>query len=183
MRLEETILVIVDMQDRLLKVIPNRDKLIQNIVLLAEYYRLTNTPIIVTKQIKLGDIIDELKKYSSRVIEKKYFSCMKEEAFRKELEKYNRRTIVLTGIETHICILQTALDMLREGYKVIIPNDAVASQIESDHIYALKYLREKGAVIIPVESLIYMSMESPDHRNFKEILKYVKERRKKLSSP
>ncbi len=181
MHLRDSLLVIVDVQDRLLKIIPGKKELIANIKLIAEYYKRNKQPIIMTKQVKLGDIVDELKDYDDIVVEKKHFSCMRERKFREKLSRFNVRTIVLTGIETHICILQTALDMLKEGYTVIIPPDAVASQIESDHRNALEYLRGRGVEIIPVESLVYMDMESPDHKQFKHILEYVKKRRKELT--
>ncbi len=180
LRIEDTILVVVDAQDKLLKIIPNSQVLISNIMLLAEFFKEEDQPIIFTKQVKLGEITKALKQYADKIIEKKYFSCMREEEFRKIIQGYNRRTIILTGIETHICIMQTALDMINEDYRVIIPPDAVASQINNDHIYALEYLRGKGVEIIPTEAIIYMLMESPEHRLFKKMLEHVKKRRREM---
>ena len=179
--LEDTLLLIIDVQDKLLNIIPEKEKLLSNIVLLAEYYKGMNLPTIATRQVKLGEITSTIKEIigDKPVYEKKYFSIMKEEEIRKKIEETGKTTIVLTGIETHICILQSAIDLLNESYNVIIPYDAVASQIHEDHVYALRFLEKNGALILPTETLIYASMQTPEHPLFKKMLGLVKERRRK----
>ncbi len=179
----DMVMVIIDMQDRLLKIIPEHDKLIHNIYLLAKTLVNTGSPIILTKQVKLGEIIDAFKEFIDkyRVIEKKTFSCFGSKDFVKMLEDTKKRTLILTGIETHICVLQTAMDALEKGYKVIVPYDAVSSQIKSDHEWSLKVLEKNGVLVLPSESIIYYVLKSPEHEFFKEALKLVKERRKKYS--
>ena len=181
---EDAVLIIVDIQDKLLKVIPDHDKLVHNIYLLAKLLENSGVPIILTKQVKLGEIVDKLSELTSRypVLEKKTFSCFGNSDFVKTLVNTGRKTMILTGIETHICILQTAIDALERGYKVIIPYDSVTSQIKSDHEWALKFLDKMGASIIPTESIIYYVLRSPDHPFFKDALQLVKERRKKYTT-
>ena len=179
----DTIMIIIDLQDKLLKIIPDHDRLIHNIYSLAKTLESTGTPIILTKQVKLGEIVDKFKEFVNKypVIEKKTFSCFGNEDFVKVLESTKRNTLILTGIETHICVLQTAIDALEKEYNVIIPYDAVASQIKDDHEWALRSLEKKGVIILPSESIIYYILRSPDHSFFKEALRLVKERRKKYS--
>ncbi len=180
---EDIVMVIIDIQDKLLKIIPEHDKLIHNIYLLAKTLENTGSPIILTKQVKLGEIVDELKEFTSKypLIEKKTFSCFGNKDFIKMLEDSKKKTLILTGIETHICVLQTAMDALEKGYKVVVPYDAVSSQIRSDHEWALRVLESEGVIVLPSESIVYSILRSPDHDFFKEALGLVKERRKKYS--
>lgn len=177
---KDLVLVVIDLQDKLLKIINDRNRIITNNKLLIRFFRGINAPIIATKQIKLGDIMREIADElgDARIIEKETFSCFGSREFTDILGETRRKTLVITGIETHICILQTAVDGLNRGYRVVIPHDAVSSQVKSDHECALEYLRNKGADIIPAESLIYAIMESPRHKMFKEVLELVKKRRK-----
>jgi nicotinamidase-related amidase len=183
---KDLVLVVIDLQDRLLKVISEREKLISNITILIEFFKKIKAPIIITKQVKLGEITGEvtssINNYRYKwVIEKETFSCFGDEEFKKIINELNRKTIILTGIETHICILQTAIDALNNGFRVVIPYDAVTSQIRDDHLYALKYLGSKGVEIMPSETIIYATIKTPSHPSFKEILNLVKDRRRKYS--
>ncbi len=183
---KDLVLVVIDLQDRLLKVIDERDKLISNIVMLIEFFKEIKAPIIITKQVKLGEVTSEII-YSTNnyrykwVIEKETFSCFGNEEFNKIIQRLNKKTIVLTGIETHICVLQTAIDGLNNGFRVVIPYDAVTSQIRDDHLYALKYLGSRGVEIMPSETIVYGTIKTPSHPSFKEILSLVKNRRKQYS--
>ncbi|ADI31697.1 isochorismatase family protein [Staphylothermus hellenicus] len=177
---KDLVLIVIDLQEKLLKIISDKEKLIINNKMLIRFLSGIETPIIATKQVKLGDIIRDIAKElkSAKIIEKETFSCFRNKDFMDTIRMTNRKTLIITGIETHICVLQTAIDALNLGYRVIIPYDAVSSQIKSDHEYALQYLQSKGVEILPAESIIYAIMESSKHPLFKEALNLVKERRK-----
>jgi len=174
-------LIIVDMQDKLLKIISDRNKIISNIQLLVRLAQLEGMPIVVTKQVKLGELTPEIKEVlpaNTVEFEKKSFSIFGDEKISAYIEGLQKQQLVVTGIETHICILQSVMDALDEGYRVYVPPDAVASQIEHDHRYALSHMARLGAITLPSESLVYMAMKTSEYPGFKEILEAVKARRK-----
>ncbi|ABN69360.1 isochorismatase hydrolase [Staphylothermus marinus F1] len=180
---KDLVLIVIDLQEKLLKIISDKEKLVENNKILIRFLSRIKAPIIATKQVKLGDINGDIAKEltGSKIIEKETFSCFRNKEFMDTIRMMNRKTLLITGIETHICVLQTAIDALNLGYRVIIPYDAVSSQIKSDHEYALQYLRSKGAEILPTESIIYAIMESSKHALFREVLNLIKERRKLYS--
>ncbi len=177
----DLVIVIIDLQDKLVKIIPRINFIITNTRLLALFAMKEQIPIIATKQVKLGDITPELKKDIedyAYVVEKKSFSCFGSEEFTSILEKLGRKTLIITGIETHICVLQTVFDALKKGYDVIVVADAVGSQIPADHEYGIKAIEKTGAQLLPAESIVYGLMRTADHPSFKEILEEVKKRRR-----
>ncbi len=174
-------LVIVDMQDKLLKIIDRRKEVIKNIVLLLGLAEQEKMPVIITKQVKLGDIAREIKDHipeNTVFFEKKSFSIFGDEKIAAYIEGLQKQQLIITGIETHICILQSVMDALDEGYRVYVPPDATASQIDSDYHYTLSHMARLGAIILPSESLVYMAMKTSEYSGFKRILEMVKARRR-----
>jgi len=179
-----TVVVLIDVQERLAKVIPNIDSIIVNTRLLASYALSDGIPVIVTKQVKLGEIVPELRDLlegRAHVVEKKTFSCFGSKDFVSTLEKLERKTLVVAGLETHICVLQTVYDALERGYDVVVAVDAIGSQLASDHEYGVRAIEKLGAVLLPAESIVYWLLKSAEHPKFKEALEEVKKRRKALS--
>ncbi len=174
-------LIIVDMQDKLLKVIGRRKEIIKNIILLLSLAEQEKMPVIITKQIKLGDIAQEIKEHipdNTVFFEKKSFSIFGDEKIAAYIEGLQKQQLIITGIETHICILQSVMDALDEGYRVYVPPDTTASQIDSDYRYTLSHMARLGAIILPSESLVYMAMKTSEYGGFKRILEMVKARRR-----
>ncbi len=177
--IENAIVVLVDFQDKLLDLIPNSKCVVKSALLLAKLAELNNAPVIATKQVKLGEVIDEVKNAAGgKVIEKETFSCFGCREFVEAVESTGRKTLVITGVETHICILQTALDALERGYKVVIPIDAVASQLRVDYEAGLEFMEKAGAEISSSELIVYRELGTPRKSWFKKILDYVKARRR-----
>jgi len=178
---KDLVLVIIDLQDKLVKIIPRINFIIMNTRLLTLFAMKEQIPIIATKQVKLGNIISELKKDIADyayIVEKKSFSCFGSEEFTSILGKLERKTLIITGIETHICVLQTVFDAVKKGYNVIVAVDAIGSQIPIDHEYGVRAIEKVGAQLLPAESIVYGLMRSSDHPSFKEILEKVKKRRR-----
>ena len=107
-------------------------------------------------------------------ITKRSFSAYGEEAFFSRLAEYDSKHVVLIGIETHICIYQTAIDLLAAGYKVTVIADAVSSRTESNKQIGLGMLRDAGAQLLSTEALLFSVLRTAAHPKFKEIAKLVK---------
>jgi len=178
-----TVVVLIDFQEKLAKVIPNIDSILVNTRLLASYALSEGVPVIVTKQVKLGEIVSELRgllEGRAYIVEKKTFSCFGSKEFVSILEKLERKTLAIAGLETHICVIQTVYDALERGYDVVVAVDAIGSQLASDHEYGVRAIEKLGAVLLPAESIVYWLLKSAEHPRFKEALEEVKKRRKAL---
>ncbi|MEI7920652.1 MAG: isochorismatase family protein [Planctomycetota bacterium] len=169
-------LLIVDLQERLMPVIPHRRTVEANSMRLITASALLEIPQMATVQYPkgLGPMIGPVASIlSSEPISKMTFSAIGPDPVKQWLD-YNR-TIVLIGIETHVCIAQTALDLLEMGLSVIIPTDAVAARKQADHDTALIRLTQAGAIPTTTEALLFEWIATAGHRHFKAISTMVKE--------
>lgn len=177
---EESVLVVVDLQDTLLKAIKVGTQITENIALLVRVARTLQIPILSTTQnaSKLGGVTPvlamELEHFP--VVDKLCFSCVGTDDFMRELQKTGRTQVLLTGIEAHICIMQTALDLLKAGYTVHVPYDAVASRQKRDWKYALLRLTHSGVVVTSLESAIYEWLYEAGTEQFRSVLPLLKAR-------
>jgi nicotinamidase-related amidase len=169
------LLLVIDFQERLLKHIHSADDVLRSSVKLIKACRVLGVPIILTEQIKLSETVEEVRKVAGvEPILKSSFSCVKCERVHEVLEKIRPERIILAGIEAHICILQTALDLLELGYKVYIPVDCIGSRKPLDKEVAVQRMISAGAIPSTGESLIYEMLGSAEHEKFREILEIVK---------
>lgn len=177
---EQSVLVLVDFQDTFLQSIEVADLITENARLLTEVGRELNVPTLATTQnaTKLGMLTVSLLPCLQGVptFDKLTFSAVAQEEFARYLQSLNRTQVVLAGVETHICIMQTALDLLKAGYSVHIPYDAVASRQKRDWKYALMRLSSAGAVITSVESVIYEWLQEAGTDEFRRVLPLLKAR-------
>ena len=174
----DTAIIIVDVQDKLTAVIHNRELLVANLSKLVRGARALGLPIIWVEQVpdRMGPTIPELRELlaGSTPIPKRTFSCAGDPAFMKALQNTGRRTVLLAGIETHVCIAQTATDLADAGYQVCVVADAVSSRTPENRQIGLDIVRQGGGSITGVESLLFRLLGSADHPAFKEILRIVK---------
>ena len=177
---ENSVLVIIDSQEVFLKPIKVRDFIVENIQLLVQVAKQLEVPILATTQNaeKLGSLVPEIAEFigDAPVVDKLCFSCMASETFAQNLQATGRSQAVLVGVEVHICVMQTALDMLKAGYTVHIPYDAVASRLKRDWKYALLRLSSSGAVVSAVESVVYEWLYEAGTDSFREVLPLLKSR-------
>lgn len=177
-RAADTVLVLVDIQSALADVMERRDTVVGAAALLARAATVLQVPVLVTRQYPrgLGDTVPELAEAVGQhtPIDKVTFSCLAEPAFRERLEALGRRQVVLAGMETHICITQTALALLEEGYEVSVVADATCSRRELDHEVALARLRAAGVQVTVAESVIYETLERAGTPEFRAVLELVK---------
>ena len=175
---EDAVLVVIDIQERLSKHISGISELIQKVKKLLKVWKILDLPLLLTEQEKLGDTLEEIKEilgYEIKPIRKKSFSCMKEEKFVEELRRLKPRKVVLIGIEAHICVLQTALDLVKEGYEVHVVIDAIGSRNDVDKKVAVDKMLILGIIPTTVEIVIYELLKTSTDEKFKEVLKVVKD--------
>ena len=173
-----TVLVVIDVQERLFPHIHDKETVSLNIRRLVRFASIIGMPIIVTEQYPkgLGRTIPEIRGLiqNLRPIEKLDFNCFGSREFREALEELKAENLILTGIEAHICVSQTAIDGVERGYRVYIVADATSSRREVDKLIALERARQYGAVIVSTEMLIYELLRRAGTKEFKEALKLVK---------
>ena len=165
-------LIIVDIQEKILKPIINKDSITKNIKKLIDAYQILEENIFLSEQnpFKLGATIPELlPKNGFRKFEKMEFSLAKLEEFLKELKDKKISNLIVCGIETHICIQQTVLDCLEKGFEVILISDAMSSRNRLDHEIALQRMIQRGAILTTTESIIFELCKTADRKEFREI--------------
>lgn len=171
---EESMLLVIDVQEKLVNMLFD-ESVKTNSIKLAKACGFLEVPTVITEQYPkgLGSTIEEIKEAlpEAEYIEKTSFSAFKED----EIKKYlSQKQIIIYGIETHICVLQTALDLLKEGYEVFIVQDACGSRTEENKIAALRRLIHAGAQIVTTEMVIFELLESSKHPKFKEVQAIIK---------
>jgi len=174
---EKTLILIVDFQQRLLPAIDQGQQRMARAAILLESANLLNIPVIATEQYPAGlgptcptilHLLGDRKPF-----EKTRFSACIPPVI-DAIHQHNARQIILAGIETHVCLQQTALDLLRQELELWLCADAAGSRRHDDHQYALDRLRHAGATVTTVESVIFELLDNANAPAFKQILKVVK---------
>lgn len=172
---DECALIVIDVQEKLMPVITERESVLLNVNRLLRVCRLMDIPVIVTEQENLGSTIADPthKQDGESVIRKIHFNCFSNEYFCERIKKTNRKTLVFAGVEAHICVTQTVLHAL-PFYNVHVVGDAVSSRIAENRSIALQRMRDAGAVITSTEMFIYEVLEKAGTDEFRAILPLVK---------
>jgi nicotinamidase-related amidase len=167
--------MIIDMQERLFPVIADKEKIAQNTVALVKFAHIVGLPIIITEQQNLGGTIAELcvELKDIEPIIKWEFDCFESRAFIDRLDQMKRNTLIIVGIEAHICVAQTALHAL-SYYKVQVVSDAVSSRSPHNVEVALGRMRQAGVIVTSTEMVIYELLGRAGTAEFREALKLVK---------
>ncbi len=174
---DQTLLLILDMQERLISGIINNELIIFNIKKLIKTCNLFNIKIALTEQnpLKLGNTIETItEKRDYPKFKKMEFSCTKNTDFKNYIKKYNFKNIIICGIETHICIQQTSLELLEKDFNILIPRDAIGSRNTIDNETAFLRLISSGAVASTTESIICELCKTSDRKEFREFSKILK---------
>lgn len=176
---KHTCLVVIDVQSRLFPHIYEHGDLEKNLNTLIKGIKEIDLPIIVTEQYTkgLGFTIDSVKESlgdSYAPSEKMDFSCCGDEDFMGNLRMSGKKNVILTGIETHVCVLQTAIDLREEGFNVAIVADCVSSRNLTDKEYALERMKQEGVFITSKESILFELLKVSGTDTFKAISKLVK---------
>ena len=175
-RPEECVLVIVDVQEKLLPSIWKKEQVQENIVRLAAFCSIMHIPVLVSEQIKLGRTIREIEKevQGFQPVVKESFNCFGAEAFRDSLSASGKKQLVVAGIESHVCVLQTAVSGAALGYRVQVVMDATSSRSELDYQLARDRFRQSGIVISSTEMFFFEAMQRAGTVEFKQVLPLIK---------
>jgi nicotinamidase-related amidase len=177
---EQCALIVVDIQEKLLPPIFEKERLVRNAQLLLRLARILDLPILATTQYAkgLGATVPEIASLLPRteVMDKTAFSCFGSDRFCAAVRGLpgNRNTLIVCGMETHICVLQTVLAALNQGYLVHVASDAVSSRSEWNWQIGLRRMEAAGALISSTETAIYELLRNSSSAAFKEMLQHLK---------
>lgn len=175
---ENTAAVVVDIQERILPHIHDGELILRNCLKLIDGLKILSVPIIITQQYTKGlglTVASIIRKFPEfRYIDKISFSCCEEPAFVNEIAALDKNTIILFGIETHVCVLQTCQDLLASGKRVVIVEDCVSSRKSNDRMIAFDRMRQEGAIITTLESLLLELTRVAGSETFRAISAIVK---------
>lgn len=175
---ENSLFFLIDIQDRLVGMLKNREEIAKNNSILAKAAKILGVPVIASEQYPngLGSTILEVREYlnTENILEKTSFSALATDTIKAKLESLNRKKVVLTGIETHICVYQTARALLDAGYEVYVVKNACSSRSSKDYRTALELMRDYGVKLTCVETVLFELLGSSKHPNFKEIQALIK---------
>ncbi len=178
LELDDTVLVVVDVQGKLATLMHERESLFKNLSRLIEGAQVLGVPILLTEQYPkgLGETAPELKALMPTVkpIEKLSFSCMGEEKFLEALEETEREHILVAGIEAHICVYQTVSDLLAEGFEVHCVADAISSRTKENREIGLTRMKDEGAILTSTEMCLFELLKVAGSPTFKTISALVK---------
>jgi len=170
-----TCLVLIDIQEKLFPLMRERDRLLENSLRLARSAEIMKVPVVLTEQTKLGPTLTQIRGALSgeSPIEKTAFDCFRSEAFRNRIEDLAPRTLVLAGIEAHICVTQTALHAL-PGLRVHVIADAVATRLPGNRRVGLDRMAAAGATVSSTEMFLFELMVEAGTDTFRKVLPLVK---------
>lgn len=172
-----TALIVIDFQEKLLPIVQDGEAIVANTNRLIKGAEILNIPIIITEQYPkgLGKTSAEINIPTSVLpIEKMCFSCMQSENVLQQLKTMEIKSVILCGVETHICVLKTALEALEIGLEVHVVADAVSSRTNANKQFALERLRQSGAFIVSTEMILFQLIDAAGTDTFKSISKLIK---------
>lgn len=172
---DQSVLLVIDIQQRLAGAMP--DKVLQSVIrhtgLLLKAAGLLDIPVVSTEQYPkgLGDTLDDIQQHinNDTRIEKTCFSCCGATGFEPALSKICRKQVILIGMESHVCVLQTAMELKAQAYDVFVVNDATCCRDKQNHKNALQRMRQAGIVISNTESVLFEWLRDAKHPHFKTI--------------
>lgn len=172
---KDSVLVVIDVQEILMPVIAENRKVIDNVVRLLKFSQIVDLPVLLTEQARLGPTVPEVKQEIPECtpVSKITFDAFANETFVQQLQQLKRKTLILTGVETHICVAQTALHAVPD-FTVHVVSDAVSSRTPANRTIGLERTKQCGAVITSTEMVIYELLQRAGTDAFRAALKLVK---------
>ena len=178
LKVEDAVLIVVDVQGKLATLMHENEDLFDNLARITQGAWILGLPILWNEQLpdKLGETIPEIKNAleGAAPMVKKTFSCCGNTGFVADLERLERRQVLLVGIESHVCVYQTARDLLRAGYEVFLVTDAVSSRTPENKQAGIEAVRAAGARLTSVEMALFEMLQTAEGDRFRKISKLVK---------
>ncbi|HQV78851.1 MAG TPA: hydrolase [Chitinophagales bacterium] len=174
---KETALLVIDIQEKLMPVVQDATNLFLNANRLIKAANTLQLPILITEQYPsgLGNTCKEIEQIEqAKIIEKICFSCMQSQQILDRLKQNNIKSIIVCGVESHICVLKTALDALANNFDVHVVADAVSSRTNANKNLALERMRQSGAFIVSTEMVLFQLIDQAGTDQFKIISKLIK---------
>ncbi len=185
---EDTVLVAIDFQEKLMPAMKNKEEVEAAAAKLIKGCRILGVPVIITQQYTkglgqtVGDILaalnepleDTAEPETFQIVEKTSFSSMNEPAFVQALKDLGRKNVIIAGVEAHVCVQQTVLDLLDNGYTVFVANDCISSRNNEDKKYSQRRMGDAGAVGTTFESILFELLIGSKEPGFKQISALVK---------
>jgi nicotinamidase-related amidase len=171
-------LLIIDIQERLAVAMEKKEMVVRNTLHLVELAKMLNIPVVVTEQYPKGlgrtlpEITAALPAYLP--IEKVSFSCCGEASFNEQIKRLGKKKFIVAGMETHICVLQTSVALVKEGYDVHLVADAVCSRTKANWRSGIEYVREAGGVLTNTETVLFQLLGVAGTPEFKAISNRIK---------
>jgi len=170
--------LVIDIQEKLFPHMDQKDELLRKCLILLKGLQVLEVPVMITEQYPkgLGPTLDQVNQVVGMVnpIEKISFSCCHEPAFLESLDRIKRNTIIICGIEAHVCVLQTVIDLIESGYKPVVVADCISSRNGEDKRISLERMQVEGAVITTCESILFELARVAGTDEFKVISGLVK---------
>lgn len=176
---DECLIFVVDIQEKLINAVFNRETLAKKSEILAKASRILDIPVVLTEQYPqgLGTTIPQIKSVLSddaKFYEKTAFNALLDETLCGDLKTLNRNQVIVIGIETHICVHQTVQALVELNYDVTVVSDCCGSRSESEYLSALDYFKTNGVDVKTTEMLLFELLKGAKHPNFKEIQTMIK---------
>jgi nicotinamidase-related amidase len=175
---QEVALIIIDIQEKLAAVMKYKEQVVNNVLHLVELAKILQIPLLLTEQYPkgLGTTIPEIQEVLLEYapFEKTAFDCCREEGFLEKVASLGRKKLFLTGMETHVCVLQTTLGLMKAGYIVQVVQDAVCSRFKKNFKVGIEFMRDAGAVITGTETILFQLLEKAGTEPFKIISRRIK---------
>ena len=175
--IDNSVIICIDIQEKLVNMLQNGESVKNNAVKLLKAADILGINTIITEQYPkgLGATVNEIKNIKDfKTVEKTSFSALRTKEFEREFDKIEQENVILFGIETHICVYQTALDHLDEGFNVYIIADCSSSRSKFNHDTALEMLKNQGVNVVSLEMVLFEFLKTSHHPNFKEIQSLIK---------
>lgn len=174
---EDACFMVVDYQERLMPVIHNNTEILQRVQILVNGLNLLEVPGIVTEQYPrgLGRTVTDISQFTSHlpVLEKVSFSCYDDQGIKKAIDDMGKKNVIIFGVEMHICVLQTIIDLREAGYNVIVVEDCVSSRKPNDKKWGLKRAIQEGAFVTTTEAILFELTRKAGSDTFKSISKLI----------
>jgi len=173
------ILTVIDVQGKLATLMHEHERLFANIERVIKTAQILDIPILWTEQApdKIGATIEPISRLLFPVVKpipKRTFSCYACSEFRKHIDASGRQQVLITGIETHVCVYQTVRDLNRHGYDVQVIADAVSSRAQIDKDISLAHMRAMGVTLTSAEEIVCKLLGTADHPKFREVMANIK---------
>ncbi|MBQ7764592.1 isochorismatase family protein [bacterium] len=172
---DNCLFLIIDIQEKLLNAVFNKESLEKKASILSKAANLLNIPLLVTEQYPkgLGETIENLK-YNAQIFVKDDFNALNNDDLLKAIKESNRNQIIVLGIETHICVHQTVAALLAENYNITVVSDACGSRAENEYLSALDVMKTNGASIKTTEMILFELLKTSKHEHFKAVQALIK---------